>query len=107
MRYPTLMNSGKPEMNPPRHRGGDISARYTGVAWPENPSPRPSSILPMMSMAMLTAAAFTSAPTRNMLPPISMTACRPVRRVTRLATSVPTMPNAYSDEVNAVSAWLL
>nr|ACN26290.1 unknown [Zea mays] len=106
-RYPTLMKRGKAEMKPPRQRGGDTSARYTGVAWPEKPSPRPSSILPTMSMAMLAAAALTRAPAKNRPPPISMTACRPSRRVTRLASSVPTMPNAYSDDVKAVSAWLL
>uniref|UniRef100_A0A0A9E6A5 Uncharacterized protein n=1 Tax=Arundo donax TaxID=35708 RepID=A0A0A9E6A5_ARUDO len=88
------MNRGKPEMNPPRQRGGDISARYTGVAWPENPRPRPRSILPTMSMAMFAAAALTMAPAKKRLPPMSMIAWRPTRRVTRLATSVPTMPNA-------------
>lgn len=70
------------------------------------PTPKPSSIRPMMSMAMFTAAALTAEPARKRAPPVSMTAWRPTLLVTLLATSDDSTPAMYSDDVNAVSIWL-
>jgi hypothetical protein len=92
-------------VNAPRHRAGDVSARYRGAACVVNPTPKPSSIRPMMSMATLTAPALIAEPTRNKTPPISMTADRPTVLVTRLATSDESIAAMYNDEVNAVSRW--
>lgn len=71
-----------------------------------NPRPKPSSMRPMMSMAMLTAAALMTEPATNMEPPISMMAWRPTFLVTRLATKDDSVPAMKSDDENAVSHWL-
>jgi hypothetical protein len=60
----------------------------------------------MISIAMFTAAALTMEPARNMTPPSSMMAWRPIFLVTLLATKDDRAPARNSDDENAVSHWL-
>jgi hypothetical protein len=51
------------------------------ITWMLKPTPMPSKMRPMMSMATLTAAPLRTAPMRKMKPPPSMVILRPNLRV--------------------------
>ncbi|OAY67803.1 hypothetical protein ACMD2_11178 [Ananas comosus] len=59
-----------------------------------------------MSISTLAAEALTVAPVKNRAPPRSMIVWRPTAFVRRPAASDAASPATYSDDVNAVSAWL-
>ncbi|KAL5697478.1 hypothetical protein ACHQM5_028754 [Ranunculus cassubicifolius] len=59
-----------------------------------------------MSIAMLTAAAFKTAPKKKLNAPYRILTFLPIVRVTYDAANVETKPAKYSEDVKRVRSWL-
>lgn len=76
------------------------------ITWLANPTPKPSSARPIISIATFCAKALIIAPEQNRRPPTSMDNLLPNFLVTVEATKEANKAAMYNVEVNSVTIWL-
>jgi hypothetical protein len=94
MRMPIVMRSWKMTLRVPRSFGGAISDRYTGPTVVPTPTPSPRMIRPIISIAILTAAARKTAPIVKKIPAMTIVTCCMHTRGSQEAV----MENNYASE---------